>query len=209
MKNYNRLFLLNLIALFFLSTSSLAINSISSLKLEKGNFRILLSGHEVEPVKLAAETLSKDFEKVMHYKPVISQTIDEANSIDIVIINEETGGSLLQPRFIRPLDGFESHRVYCSPDEKRIYLHGKDMRGAIYAIYTFSELFLEVPRCGIFLLGNRSIRNRWRYNRTLTIFRSHHKSGIVLGSLMIPICSVPGDACRKRTTNCGWRLCCG
>lgn len=95
MKNYNRLFLLNLIALFFLSTSSLAINSISSLKLEKGNFRILLSGHEVEPVKLAAETLSKDFEKVMHYKPVISQTIDEANSIDIVIINEETGGSLL------------------------------------------------------------------------------------------------------------------
>ena len=66
MKNYNRLFLLNLIALFFLSTSSLAINSISSLKLEKGNFRILLSGHEVEPVKLAAETLSKDFEKVMH-----------------------------------------------------------------------------------------------------------------------------------------------
>lgn len=145
MKNYNRLFLLNLIALFFLSTSSLAINSISSLKLEKGNFRILLSGHEVEPVKLAAETLSKDFEKVMHYKPVISQTIDEANSIDIVIINEETGGSLLQPRFIRPLDGFESHRVYCSPDEKRIYLHGKDMRGAIYAIYTFSELFLEVP----------------------------------------------------------------
>ena len=58
MKNYNRLFLLNLIALFFLSTSSLAINSISSLKLEKGNFRILLSGHEVEPVKLAAETLS-------------------------------------------------------------------------------------------------------------------------------------------------------
>ncbi len=119
----------------------------------------------------------------MHYKPVISQTIDEANSIDIVIINEETGGSLLQPRFIRPLDGFESHRVYCSPDEKRIYLHGKDMRGAIYAIYTFSELFLEVPPlCGIFLLGNRSIRNRWRYNRTLTIFRSHHKSGIVLGS---------------------------
>ena len=69
--------------------------------------------------------------------------------------------------------------------------------------------FLKCPRCGIFLLGNRSIRNRWRYNRTLTIFRSHHKSGIVLGSLMIPICSVLGDACRKRTTNCGWRLCCG
>ena len=56
------------------------------------------------PVKLAAETLSKDFEKVMHYKPVISQTIDEANSIDIVIINEETGGSLLQQALhIRPV----------------------------------------------------------------------------------------------------------
>ena len=53
----------------------------------------------------------------MHYKPVISQTIDEANSIDIVIINEETGGSLLQPRFIRPLDGFcrQLYRFYFMP----------------------------------------------------------------------------------------------
>ena len=145
MENYSRLFLLHLIALFFISIPSLAVGTDSSLKLEKGNFRIQLSENEVEPVKLAAKTLCKDFEKVMRYKPEICQTTGDTQDIDIVIINEAVGSPLLQSRFIRPLDGFESHRVYCSPDEKRIYLHGKDMRGAIYAIYTFSELFLEVP----------------------------------------------------------------
>lgn len=146
MENYTRLFLLPLIALFFVSIPSLAIDTDSSLKLQKGNFRILLSKHEVEPVKLAAQTLCKDFEKVMHYKPTIYQsTIDDKQSIDIVIINEAVDTPLLQSQLIRPLDGFESHRVYCSPNEKRIYLHGNDMRGTIYAIYTFSELFLGVP----------------------------------------------------------------
>lgn len=146
MENYTRLFLLPLIALFFVSIPSLAIDTDSSLKLQNGNFRILLSKHEVEPVKLAAQTLCKDFEKVMHYKPTIYQsTIDDKQSIDIVIINEAVDTPLLQSQLIRPLDGFESHRVYCSPNEKRIYLHGKDMRGTIYAIYTFSELFLGVP----------------------------------------------------------------
>ena len=145
MKNYSRLFLLHLIALFFISIPSLAVGIDSSLKLEKGNFRIQLSENEVDPVRLAAKTLCKDFEKVMRYKPEICQTTGDTQDINIVIINEAVGSPLLQSRFIRPLDGFESHRVYCSPDEKRIYLHGKDMRGTIYAIYTFSELFLEVP----------------------------------------------------------------
>lgn len=145
MKNYSRLFLLHLIALFGVSIPSLAIDTNSSLKLQKGNFKILLSKNEMEPVKLAAKTLCKDFEKVMHYKPEIFQNTDDTQQIDIVIINEAVDNPLFQSRFIRPLDGFESHRVYCSPEEKRIYLHGKDMRGAIYAIYTFSELFLGVP----------------------------------------------------------------
>ena len=67
MKNYSRLFVSLLIMLSFISISSLAINANSSLNLKDGNFQIVVSGHEVEPVKLAVATLSKDFEKVMQY----------------------------------------------------------------------------------------------------------------------------------------------
>ena len=74
--------------LSFISISSLAINANSSLNLKDGNFQIVVSGHEVEPVKLAVATLSKDFEKVMHYKPEISQRADNAKGIDIVVVNE-------------------------------------------------------------------------------------------------------------------------
>lgn len=144
MKNSSRLSLF-LIALFFIPISSLAINTGSSLKLKEGNFQLVVPREETESVKLAVETLSKDFEKVMHYKPEISPVADNAKGIDIVVIDESRGGEILKSGFLRPLDGFESHRVYSSPTEKRIYLHGKDMRGAIYAIYTFSELFLDVP----------------------------------------------------------------
>ena len=103
MKNYSRLFLLHLIALFGVSIPSLAIDTNSSLKLQKGNFKILLSKNEMEPVKLAAKTLCKDFEKVMHYKPEIFQNTDDTQQIDIVIINEAVDNPLFQSRFIRPL----------------------------------------------------------------------------------------------------------
>lgn len=145
MKNYSRLFLSLLIVSLLISIPVQAIRPNSSLKLKAGNFKLVLSGHEAAPVKLAAKTLSKDFQKVMHYKPEISQKIDNAKGIDIVIVNEATDAPLFRMSSLRPLDGFESYRVYADPLQKRIYLHGKDMRGTIYAIYTFSELFLDVP----------------------------------------------------------------
>ncbi len=115
----------------------------------------MLSGHEIEPVKLAAETLSKDFEKVMHYKPEISQTIDEAN-IDIVIINEETGGSLLQPRFIRPLDGFESHRVYCSPDEN-VFIFMEKICVVLYMLFILLASYFWSAALMVFLLVGTTV----------------------------------------------------
>lgn len=144
MKNYTKLSLL-LIASLLVPIASLAINTKTSLRLKEGNFQLVVSDEETGPVRLAAETLSKDFEKVMHYKPEISPVADNSKGIDIIVINESKVGELLKSGYLRLLDGFESHRVYCSPDERSIYLHGKDMRGAIYAIYTFSELFLDVP----------------------------------------------------------------
>lgn len=145
MKNCRRLFLSFLMILSFVSIPILAENVGSSLKLKEGKFQIVVSAHEVGPVRLAAETLSKDFEKVIHYKPEISPSADHAKGIDIIVINETTDHSLVDKQSLRSLDEFESYRIYGDPAKKQIYLHGKDMRGAIYAIYTFSELFLEVP----------------------------------------------------------------
>jgi hypothetical protein len=43
------------------------------------------------------------------------------------------------------LDGFESHRVYADSENNRIYVEGFDLRGTIFAIYTFSEKILGIP----------------------------------------------------------------
>lgn len=144
MKNLSRI--LCLIALSFLTSQlAFAANAGSSLKLKAGNFQLVVSEQEPAPVKLAAETLAKDFEKVMRYKPDISSGLHQAKGIDIVIVNEASGDVAFRSPNLRSLDDFESYRVYADPNDKRIYLHGKDMRGTIYAIYTFSELFLDVP----------------------------------------------------------------
>lgn len=171
MKTYNRPFLLFIVSLLFISIQSLATTMRSSLKLKGGNFQLVVFGQESEPVKLAVETLSKDFEKVMHYRPEISQKPDNAKGIDIIIINESTDDASFLMRSIRPLDGFESHRVYCNPDERRIYLCGKDMRGAIYAIYTFSELFLEVPPLWYFSSWEPSYKREVRISSDFDYFK--------------------------------------
>lgn len=162
---------LSLIASLFICISSLAINTGTSLKLKEGNFQLIVSGDEAAPVRLAVETLAKDFEKVMHYKPEISHVADNAKGIDIVIVNETKGGETLKSGFLRPLDGFESHRVYGSPDEKRIYLHGEDMRGAIYAIYSFSEQFLDVPPLWYFSSWEPSYKKKVEISSDFDYFR--------------------------------------
>lgn len=118
--------------------------SASSVKLEKGSFQLVLSEQESAPVRLAASTLASDFMKVMRFKPQIASSANNAKGIDIVIVNTSSPDAQ-QYTDLRPLDDFESHRVYCDVYKQRIYLLGKDMRGTIYAIYTFSEKFLKVP----------------------------------------------------------------
>ncbi len=106
-----------------------------------GNFRIVVSEGEAAPVKLAAETLRQDFGKVMRWWPAVTSAPGDGKTIDIVVVNGPAGGEagLKEP------DGFESHAIYADAASRRIYLHGADMRGTIYAIYSFSEKFLGVP----------------------------------------------------------------
>lgn len=133
----------------------------TSLSLKKGNFRIVMAEDEAAPIKLAVETLCKDFGKVMRWQPQITSATDEKKAwIDIVIVNEQNDLSSVKASSLKPLDDFESHRVYADPDRNRIYLLGKDMRGTIYAVYTFSEHFLEVPPLWYFSSWTPAYKNQ-------------------------------------------------
>ena len=104
----------------------------TSLSLAADNVCIVMPEQESGPVKLAVEALQRDFQKVLGYKPTIVSTPGTTNGVELIITN---GG----------LDGFESHRVYADKENNRIMIQGADMRGTIYAIYSFSEQVLGVP----------------------------------------------------------------
>lgn len=125
--------------LFFLINDLYAINNYG-LILKKNNFQLVLSDGESEPLYLAANTLCDDFKKVMGVIPNLKNTID-SSKINIVITTERFQKEYNLQKY--ELDDFESHRI--DVDKKCVFLSGKDMRGAIYAIYTFSEHFLKVP----------------------------------------------------------------
>ena len=116
----------------------------NGIVLSPGNFSILIQENECGPVRLAAEALSRDFGKVTGFSPSLLSSGEET-SVQLVVVNEATEGSEGLLALKKDLDGFESHRVYADPAANRIYLYGKDMRGTIYAIYSFSEQVLGVP----------------------------------------------------------------
>ena len=126
----------------------LILNSIQSLILKSENFQFITTSDETPQVLLAIEKVKEDCNKVFGFKPNISSEVNGEKGIDILILNFSTdkGKSFILNNNIKPLnDGWESHRIYSSPEESRIYLIGYDMRGTIYAIYTFSEKVLGVP----------------------------------------------------------------
>lgn len=118
----------------------------SDLTLRAGFIRIVLSEKEPEPLKLAVGSLCRDFQEVMLSEPEILNKLPDKNDLPVlVIVNRTTGALQIPENKQRPLDGFESHRVWTDPVANRIYLEGADMRGTIFAIYTFSEQILGVP----------------------------------------------------------------
>lgn len=131
-----------LVALIFLGSCQ----SPKVWTLHPGKIKIVLSDNEPAALRLAVETLCSDFRKVTGSAPEIITSLEDAgNQPVLVVVNRETNALGLPGDELRPLDGFESHRVWADPSSKRIYLDGKDMRGAIYAVYTFDEQFLGVP----------------------------------------------------------------
>jgi len=120
--------------------------AVPNIVLAKDGFTIVVSPGEAPAVQRAVEALRRDFLGVLGFKPAVQPTVSSTASAPVlVIVNRKTG---VAPGFDlprKPLDGFESHRVYADADARRVYLEGADARGTIYAIYTFSEHLLGVP----------------------------------------------------------------
>ncbi len=112
------------------------------LILEKNNISIVRQENEAESIKIALDALIKDFEKVMRVIPKQVVKVGNNKHIHIIIVDGEIAAKKYN---IKPLDGDESHRIFVDSKRKNVYLQGNDMRGTIYAIYSFSEKVLGVP----------------------------------------------------------------
>jgi len=132
--------ILSLLLLLTVSVTTMAQNAILSLVRDEVN--IIVPEGECSQVKLAVSALQRDFSKVMGFTPAAT-TSGEAAGVSLVVINDANPAAAIFAQ--TPLDGFEAHSISISADGTKIYLHGADMRGTIYAIYSFSEEILGVP----------------------------------------------------------------
>ncbi len=106
---------------------------------------IYVSSDEPPALLRAVEDLQRDFRNVMgHGFPVIHDPGQLAEEPAIVILGPSTDLALGQNRWV---DGREEHRVFVEEADghSHVVLQGADPRGAIYAVYSFSEEFLGIP----------------------------------------------------------------
>ncbi|MDX2431831.1 MAG: glycosyl hydrolase 115 family protein [Bacteroides sp.] len=134
--------LLALISLMIFQGSNLA----GQVILEKDSYRIVCSADEEGPLKLALKALEEDLTNIFSSAPpVVDKLNRDRSALEIVIVNMSSGHMKVPASQLRELDGFESHRIYTDTENNRIYLLGNDLRGTIFAIYTFAEEILGVP----------------------------------------------------------------
>ena len=114
-------------------------------RIDPAKVTVVAGEQESAPVMLAVETLCRDFEKVTGVRPEVvpSEEAVPAGHTALVVANRETAGDGTE--MLPVLGGYESHRVKAERKDRRIWLTGADMRGTIYAIYTFDEKVLGVP----------------------------------------------------------------
>jgi hypothetical protein len=116
----------------------------NGIMLKSGNFRIVVNPAEPRSVQIAVSNFRLDLQKTLGSNARIDdRASDNAKQVQLIIVNDETK----QPGISAPKspDGFESHRIYADPAKNRIYIHGTDARGTIYAVYSFSEQLLKIP----------------------------------------------------------------
>lgn len=107
---------------------------------------ILIDKSEEGPIHRAVLDLVRDMKKVLGSAPKIISSIKDAGEHDPLIVVTCTGAATKIFR-ASGIMAFESHLVTSVDIAKHnaVVLQGADMRGTIYAIYSFSEQFLGIP----------------------------------------------------------------
>ena len=102
-----------------------------------GNTIIYTSAKPGEPLYLAVVNLQRDLNKVLG-KSISIHSLDTITSPGIVIATED------KDKLANIVSGWEAHHLYVGTigDQQQVILEGADMRGTIYAIYTFSDKVL-------------------------------------------------------------------
>lgn len=103
---------------------------------------ILVDAGEDRAIQRAVKDLQRDLQTVFGQEsPIVTSASDLGDQVAIVITRNGSQTADLT------LMGTEAHSIMVKDvgDAARIVLQGTDTRGTIYAIYTFSERFLDVP----------------------------------------------------------------
>jgi Ni/Co efflux regulator RcnB len=99
---------------------------------------IVVGADEPGPVRLAANDLASDFEKVFGTKPMIADHPGESGEMVLI------GQASRLPDDRRPANVSDPESFSIAVSGKTVVLAGADMRGTIYAIYQFSQDYLGV-----------------------------------------------------------------
>ncbi len=106
---------------------------------------IYLGPDEPDPILRAVEDLQRDFRNVLGRAfPLVRDKDLLGGGPAILVVGPSSDVTTGSDRWV---EGWEAHRVFVEPagEHPRIVLQGADTRGAIYAVYSFSEHILGIP----------------------------------------------------------------
>lgn len=137
-------FLICAAVLLFLSACDVSIQVHEELNLEPG-VPILVDPAEPGPVHIAVQDLQRDLEKVLGVPSPVVNSLAELRGRNAIVV--AGAGEMTKGFRDSSLQGTEAHQVFVKNRDgnDHVVLQGTDMRGTIYAIYTFSEKFLSIP----------------------------------------------------------------
>ncbi len=103
-------------------------------------FTIYLNDTSSLPLKNALNILQRDISNTLGTKARIEPIPRNLDTIQnaLIILNENTNHTYP----VDKLDGFERHKLFVK--NNNLILQGSDLRGTLYAIFTFSEKFLKI-----------------------------------------------------------------
>ena len=133
--------------------NSAAAAASDDIELRKGAFVIVCGSDEPESVRIAVEALQRGHQG-RDWRGDRNQPLapESTSTPALVVVNRARDVPATLHSRLRPLDGYESRRIYADAAMKRVYLDGYDARGTIYAIYSFSEHLLGVPPLALLVL---------------------------------------------------------